>query len=191
LRLSTGDNGSAAPLAFTWDPIKAQSHVAKYGVSFVQAATVLLDALALTVFDAVHSQHEQRWFTLGLSSGGRLLALSHTYQHTGPIDVKVRMISAREATSRERRQYENEPRLVNTMNAQTKHDDDDMPTEIDFSGGRRCRFHKAGAQLNLPVYLKQRVQATLAALAIARSVDFSALINDLLKKDIELIEVAK
>ena len=44
-------------------------------------------------------------------------------------------------------------------------------------------------KLNLPVYLDQKVQATLAALASAKGVDFSVLINDLLKKDIELIEM--
>jgi uncharacterized DUF497 family protein len=49
----------------TWDPVKAQSNVAKHGVTFVQAATVLLDALALSRFDAVHSEFEERWFTLG------------------------------------------------------------------------------------------------------------------------------
>ena len=59
------------------------------------------------------------------------------------------------------------------------------------SGGRRGRFHKVGAQVNFPVYLEQQVQATLAALASAKGVDFSALINDLLKKDIELIEMAR
>ncbi len=99
-----------AQLEFAWDPFKAQSNIAKHGVSFVQAATVLLDALALTVFDAAHSQTEERWFSLGMSSGGKLLAVSHTYQHTGPIDVKVRIISAREATRRERQQYESQPR---------------------------------------------------------------------------------
>ncbi|MFN9728318.1 hypothetical protein [Acidovorax sp.] len=77
------------------------------------------------------------------------------------------------------------------MNAQTINDDNDMPAEIDFSGARRGQFHKAGAQLNLPVYLDQKVQATLAALASAKGVDYSALINDLLKKDIELIEMAR
>jgi uncharacterized DUF497 family protein len=94
----------------TWDPIKAQSNIAKHGVAFVQAATVLHDALALTVFDAAHSETEERWFTLGTSSDGKLLAVSHTYQHTGPIHVQVRIISAREATKRERQQYENDPR---------------------------------------------------------------------------------
>jgi uncharacterized DUF497 family protein len=67
-------------------------------------------AMALSVFDAAHSEFEERWLTLGLSSDGKLLAVSHTYQHTGPINVSVRIISAREATKRERQQYEIEPR---------------------------------------------------------------------------------
>jgi uncharacterized protein len=101
---------SALQLDITWDSVKAQSNITKHGISFVQAATVLLDAFALTAFDAAHSESEERWFTLGTSSQGKLLAVSHTYQHTGPIHVKVRIISAREATKRERQQYENEPR---------------------------------------------------------------------------------
>lgn len=66
--------------------------------------------MTFTVFDAAHSEFEERWFTLGNSSDGKLLAVSHTYQYTGPINVSVRIISAREATRRERQQYENEPR---------------------------------------------------------------------------------
>jgi uncharacterized protein len=97
-------------LDIAWDPVKAQSNTVKHGVTFVQAATVLHDALALTVFDAAHSGFEERWFTLGMSDDNKLLAVSHTYQHTGPIHVQVRIISAREATKRERQQYENEPR---------------------------------------------------------------------------------
>lgn len=101
---------SEAQLDTTWDPLKAQSNIAKHGVTFVQAAMVLLDAMALTTFDGAHSETEERWFTLGTSSDGKLLAVSHTYQHTGPIHVNVRIISAREATKRERQQYENESR---------------------------------------------------------------------------------
>ena len=77
------------------------------------------------------------------------------------------------------------------MTTQTSHDDDDMPAEIDFSGAKRGQFYKTGAQLNLPVSLDQKVQTTLAALASAKGVEFSTLINDLLKKDIELIEMAR
>ena len=67
----------------------------------------------------------------------------------------------------------------------------EMPADIDFSKAKRGQFYQAGAQLNLPVYLEQTVQSALAALANAKGVEFSALINALLKKDIELIEMAR
>ena len=102
--------GDTPPLEFTWDPVKAASNIAKHGVSFAQAATVLLDALALTVFDAEHSQYGERWFTLGLSAEGKLLAVSHTYTVAEAGPTGVRIISAREASRNERLQYENEPR---------------------------------------------------------------------------------
>ena len=97
-------------LEVQWDPAKAQSNLTKHGVSFEQAATLLLDALALTVFDEAHSDYEGRWFSLGTSKQGRLLAVVHTYSPTGPNSARVRIISAREATRHERQQYENEPR---------------------------------------------------------------------------------
>jgi uncharacterized DUF497 family protein len=97
-------------LEATWDPDKAQSNLAKHGVSFAQGASVLLDALALTVFDQEHSDFEERWFTLGMSSEGQLLAVSHTYVATGPNSARARIISARPATRTERNQYENDPR---------------------------------------------------------------------------------
>lgn len=74
--------------------------------------------------------------------------------------------------------------------SQTQYDDD-MPAEIDFSKGIRGKFFRPGAKLNLPVYLDDQVQARLAALADAKGVDFSVLVNDLLRKDIELIEMAR
>jgi uncharacterized DUF497 family protein len=83
---------SAAPLLdFEWDPAKAASNLVKHGVRFEQAATVLLDPLALTVFDEAHSSYEERWFTLGMSSEGKLLAAAHTYMPTGPASARVRI----------------------------------------------------------------------------------------------------
>ena len=73
---------------------------------------------------------------------------------------------------------------------QTAHDDD-MPTEIDFSEGVRGKFYHPDAKFNLPVYPDDQVQTRLTALANAKGVDLSALVNDLLKKDIELIEMAR
>ena len=108
--MSTDDENAGAQLEFTWDPAKAATNLAKHGVAFAQGATVFADALALTVFDQEHSEFEERWFTLGMDSQGKLLAVSHTYTATGPASARVRVISAREATRAERRQYEDEPR---------------------------------------------------------------------------------
>ena len=69
--------------------------------------------------------------------------------------------------------------------------DDDMPSEIDFSKGVRGKFYRSDARLHLPVYLDDQVQNRLTALADAKGVDLSALVNDLLRKDIELIEMAR
>jgi hypothetical protein len=69
--------------------------------------------------------------------------------------------------------------------------DDDLPAEIDFSKGARGKFFTPGATLNLPVYLQADVQAYLAARAQARGIEVEQLVNELLKKDIELIEAAK
>jgi uncharacterized DUF497 family protein len=85
-------------------------NVRKHGITFDRAAAVFLDALALTVYDESHSQNEDRWFTLEHDASGALLAVAHTNQATGPASVQVRIVSAREATLRERRFYENEPR---------------------------------------------------------------------------------
>lgn len=66
-----------------------------------------------------------------------------------------------------------------------------MRDEYDFSNGQRGKFHRKGAELHLPVYLDADVQTALGALANAKGVDISALANDLLKKDIELIQIAR
>jgi hypothetical protein len=97
---------------FQWDPGKALFNARKHGVTFDQAASVFLDALALTVYDEANSQNEERWFTLGLDASGKLLAVAHTYEITGPADILLRIISACKATGRERRAYEDEPRQV-------------------------------------------------------------------------------
>lgn len=97
-------------LSFEWDPNKARTNLTKHGVAFETAATVLQDALALTVYDEAHSEFEERWFTIGRASNGALLVVVHTYESLSATEARVRLISAREATPRERRSYEDEPR---------------------------------------------------------------------------------
>ena len=67
----------------------------------------------------------------------------------------------------------------------------DMPAEIDFSNATRGKFFRPCTQISLPVYLEADVQAYLAQRAQARGVDMAQLVNELLKKDIELIEAAR
>jgi hypothetical protein len=69
--------------------------------------------------------------------------------------------------------------------------EDDIPAEIDFSGGVRGKFHRPDAALNLPVYLDSDVQAYLAAIAAKKGVALSDVANDLLKKEIAIIESVK
>src|SRR5207245_6182729 len=94
---------------FQWNAAKALYNARERGVTFDQAAMVFLDPLALTVYDEANSQNEDRWFTLGHDASSRLLAVAHTYEATGPAAVRMRIISARKATKRERSSYENEP----------------------------------------------------------------------------------
>jgi hypothetical protein len=58
------------------------------------------------------------------------------------------------------------------MNQTPASNDDEMPAEVDFSGGTRGKFHRPGATLALPVYLETEVQARLALLANAKGIDF-------------------
>jgi uncharacterized DUF497 family protein len=86
---------------FEWDDAKAESNERKHGVSFAEAATVFADPLSLTGYDPGHSDDEDRYITMGTSVAGRLLVISHTDRRD-----KVRLLSVREASRRERRDYE-------------------------------------------------------------------------------------
>lgn len=66
-----------------------------------------------------------------------------------------------------------------------------MRNEYDFSKGVRGNFYRANATLNLPVYLDDEVQAYLSRRAAQRGIELAELVNDLLRKDIELIEAGK
>ena len=64
------------------------------------------DPLAMSRYDEEHSEGEERWVTLGVSENGVLLVVSHTFEELSEQEARVRLISAREATAPERRQYE-------------------------------------------------------------------------------------
>jgi len=84
----------------TWDPQKAATNLAKHGVRFSDAELVLYDPLAVTVEDE-DAEDEQRLVTIGVDAVGRILVVVYTLRGDD-----LRLISARQATRRERRAYE-------------------------------------------------------------------------------------
>jgi len=88
-------------MEFEWDREKEQFNIHKHGVSFREGATVFGDPLSWTFPDPDHSVGEERFLTIGVSSEGRTLVVSHADR-----GIKTRVISVRPATPRERRDYE-------------------------------------------------------------------------------------
>jgi len=86
---------------FEWDPGKAAANLRKHKVSFNEAAAVFGDFLSTTAADPAHSSGEHRYITVGLSNSGRLLMVAHAES-----GGRIRIISARTLTGRERRTYE-------------------------------------------------------------------------------------
>ena len=85
---------------FEWDPDKAEVNFAKHRVTFAEAATAFADPRHRLLADPDHSIDEERWLLLGLSAQGRLLVVAHTERRD-----RIRLISARVATGRERGVY--------------------------------------------------------------------------------------
>lgn len=86
---------------FEWDQAKAESNERKHGVTFAEAMTVFADPLSVTGYDPMHADEEDSFLTLGSSIDGRILVVSHTDR--GKL---IRIIGARVATRRERKDYE-------------------------------------------------------------------------------------
>ena len=88
-------------MTYEWDPAKAEANTKKHRVTFEEAALVFLDPSALTFWDPDHSEEEDREITIGRLTRQRVLFVAHASR-----DGHVRIISARLATRREQKQYE-------------------------------------------------------------------------------------
>ena len=88
-------------LDFEWDSEKARVNERKHGVTFFEASEVFGDEHASAMPDPDHSRMESRYLIFGISRGGRYLVVSYTER-----DDRIRLISARQMTPRERRAYE-------------------------------------------------------------------------------------
>lgn len=89
-------------LVFTWDEKKAAENERKHGVTFEEAATVFVDPLGKVYDDPEHSREEHRFLLVGASLEGHLLVVVHVERRD-----TLRIISARPATSRERKDFQN------------------------------------------------------------------------------------
>jgi uncharacterized DUF497 family protein len=93
-----------AVLRFEWDDRKNAQNRRKHGIPFEEAQTVFSDEQALLIADPDHSEEEERFILLGLSSALRTLVVCHSYRRGGDV---IRLISARRADRQERDEYEN------------------------------------------------------------------------------------
>jgi len=89
-------------LRLEWDEAKATANAKKHGVTFEEARSVFFDERARLIDDPDHSEDEERFILLGLSSTLRMIVVCHCYRSKGNI---IRIISARKATARESKVY--------------------------------------------------------------------------------------
>ena len=91
---------------FEWDPAKAKQNIRRHKVSFQRATAIFRDPYMISIFDEEHSQEEDRWITMGKDDNGIVLVVCHTFRKIEDSLFTIRIISARKATKRERKQYE-------------------------------------------------------------------------------------
>jgi uncharacterized protein len=91
-------------IAFEWDEKKNATNIKKHGISFEEAQTAFADDNGLLINDPDHSEDEERFILLGLSSSLHLLVVCHVYRKDESV---IRIISARKATRLEQGQYWN------------------------------------------------------------------------------------
>jgi len=91
---------------FEWDPNKAKSNISKHKISFEDATSVFKDENAISIFDDKHSLDEDRWITIGLDKKTRTLVVIHTFIEINNNNCNIRIISARKATKKEIKLYQ-------------------------------------------------------------------------------------
>ena len=90
-------------ISFEWDEKKNKANIRKHGVAFEEAMTVFFDENAILFDDPEHSDREERFLLLGMSTEANVMIVCHCCRQS---DTVIRIISARKATRREERRYE-------------------------------------------------------------------------------------
>ncbi len=174
---------------FGWDDAKACTNERKHGVSFRLATTVFHDRLAAIVHDHRNHWPEDRWRVIGMAEGGVLVVVVCTFDDSSG-DDRVRIISARKATLRERREYESgeytirEPEMTTEydqrLSVETE-DDPDMAPEYDFSNAVRGKF----ANVRFPIFIDNSILGYFHERSIVTGISGADLINEVLRRHVE------
>ena len=90
---------------FEWDEAKAAANFRKHSVSFELASSIFGDPRILTLADTRHSESEERWFSIGLANNGVPMSVAYLWTDVGASLIKIRLITARQATAAEIRCY--------------------------------------------------------------------------------------
>jgi hypothetical protein len=181
---------------FLWDEAKALANERKHGIAFTFATKALKDGLADFLYDRDHESYEDRWVVTGMTNG-ILLVVVYAIDD-GDDGNYVRIISARRATLRERREYESgeysvrEPAMIDeyivkpmvgTEAGKIGDDyDDGMKAEYDFSNGVRGVFRDC----RLPQLIDNEVLGYFHTRSIKFGIDPTEAINEILRAHVGL-----
>jgi uncharacterized DUF497 family protein len=186
------------PYHFLWDDDKAGSNESRHAVSFDAAIVAFNDPLSQTCHDFDHSEHEDRWLTIGHDQSGALLVMIYTCEEHEAGGLNVRIISARRATKSERLGYETgkyfirEPDTIledSTVSSTAKSyaDMDELPPDFDFSKCEVGKFYHENAVIHFPVYLDPEVLKFFSNRAHGQHLSTEALLNQILKREMAQI----
>jgi uncharacterized DUF497 family protein len=168
---------------FVWDKDKALANERKHGISFKLAATVFYDPLIEIFHNADHEGSEERWSIVGMAENSVIVLVVCTFGEEGG-DDRVRIISARKATFRERREYESgeytirEPVMTDEYDEQYEKAEGEF--ELDFSKGVRGKF----AHVRFPIFIDNSILGYFHGRAIASGIPGEELINEVLRQHV-------
>lgn len=93
-------------MQFEWDEKKNKSSIKSHGVSFEEAAEVFDDPFCISMLDKRFNYYEERWISLGSTIKGKIIVTGYAYYLAENSEERIRIITARKATRKEREQYE-------------------------------------------------------------------------------------
>lgn len=121
---------------------------------------------------------------MGQAINGAILVVIHTFSECG-------LISARNALASRNKRVQGNSIMSETIHSNPDFNDDDMPAEIDFTKAEVGKFYRPNASFHIPLYLDHAVQKWLMEKAASKGVTAAEIANDLLKREIDIIESMK